>query len=282
MKTSDVGNGRAGPSIGTTVWRLVSLTILGALAPLWVTDAADAQSRSTTFRAQVVDSVAGDPIPGVLVRFESGQEAVSDEVGRIVVQGLDPGEHTLALLTADCRVTWARVDLAAGTTREIELRLPPAFGAVASKAREEEADRRRAKGKILVAEEIDGMNARSATDLVRRLAPSMVRGWTGVAGEATSVSGRAPNSIIGDQAPVLVVDGVRVHDVAYMLDQMLPSEVDTLEVLPGAAGGWEFGSQGSSGVIRIVRRRGVATGTPESVETQSCSVPGFRRGGENQ
>jgi hypothetical protein len=267
--------GRTGGSSCASGPLFCGLIIFAASIRFAAPPPASAQDRTTTFRAQVVDSIAGDPIAGVLVRFDSGTEAVSDDVGRITVEGLDPGEHTLALLTADCRVTWARVDLAVGVTREIELRLPPVFGAAALRAHQDDADRRRAKGKILVAEEIDRMNARSATDLVRRLAPSMVRGWSGVVGEPASVSGRAPSSIIGDADPVLVVDGARVHDVAYMLDQLLPSEVDTLEVLPGAAGGWEFGSQGASGVIRIVRRRGIASGSPETVEAKACSVPGF-------
>jgi outer membrane receptor protein involved in Fe transport len=197
-------------------------------------------------------------------------------MGRIEVTGLVPGSHVLALLTVDCRVTWARVELRPGLGREVELRLPPAFGAAAEAAREEEAERVRSKGKVMVASEIDQVGARSATDLVRRLAPSMVRGWTGVVGEPVGVRGRAPSSIIGDGEPVLVVDGARVHDVANTLDQILPAEIDTLEVLPGAAGGWEFGSDGAAGVIRIVRRRGIATGTPEALEVQPCTVPWLR------
>lgn len=231
---------------------------------------------TATLRGQVIDSIGGDPISGVLVRMETGEEAVSDRLGRFVVAGLAPGEHTLALLTADCRITWARIDIAAGVSREVEIRLSPAFGAAARQEREDEADRQRAKGRILVAEEIDRMNARSATDLVRRLAPTMVRRWTGVVGEPAAINGRAPSSIAAESVPVLVVDGVRVSDVAYMLDQLQPSEVDTIEVLQGAAGGWEFGSQGAAGVIRVVRRRGVADGALDEVAVNICTVPGFR------
>jgi hypothetical protein len=223
----------------------------------------------------VVDSIGGDPIPGVLIRVETGEEAVSDRLGRFAVPGLRPGRQTLALLTEDCRITWARIDIAAGVSREVEIRLPPTFGAAALRDQARDASRQRSKGKVLVAAEIDRMNAHSATDLVRRLEPSMVRRWTGVVGEPAAVNGRAPSSIAAVSVPVLLVDGVRVHDVAFMLDQLQPSEVDTLEVVPGAAGGWEFGSQGAGGLIRVVRRRGFADGSPEGVTANQCTVPGF-------
>ena len=58
---------------------------------------------------QIVDSVSGDPIPGVLVRTDSGHEAFTDQLGRFELTGLPEGERLLALMTEDCRITWGQV-----------------------------------------------------------------------------------------------------------------------------------------------------------------------------
>ena len=69
------------------------------------------------------------------------------------------------------------------------------------------------------------------------------------------------------------VDGVRAAHGAQALDVIRPSEVETLELLPGAVAGWEFGSAGSAGVIRVTTRRGARASSRSGAE--GCIVPGF-------
>ena len=63
---------------------------------------------SATLEGQVLDSVTGRPMEGVLVRIDTGPEVFSDVDGRYRLMGLRPGRHILALLTVDCRVNWAQ------------------------------------------------------------------------------------------------------------------------------------------------------------------------------
>jgi hypothetical protein len=58
---------------------------------------------------------------------------------------------------------------------------------------------------------------------------------------------------------------------------MRPSEIAELEVQPGAAAGWEYGSSGASGVIKITMRRGLPDGAEELKEPSRCVVPAFPR-----
>ena len=238
--------------------------------------AAAQASPSAILEGQIVDSISGEPIAGVLVRMDTGPEAFTDERGRFRLVGLAPGRHLFAMLTADCRITWGRVDLAEGVVREARLRLPPSFGALAEEARRREEERSRAQGRVLLAAEIDRMHAKSATDLVRRLAPNMVSSsGTGQIGSNTRITGRGQSSFMPDPGPVLVVDGARIVDVARTLDYMHPSEVAVLEVLPGAAAGWEFGSDGGSGAILVTTHKGAATGAPQERASADCIVPAF-------
>ncbi len=160
----------------------------------------------------------------------------------------------------------------------MRLRLPQAFGAAAEEAQREREARQRGSGRRLERGEIDALGAKSVIELIRRLAPGMVSGLpTQVGATATLGSGRS-RSFVEEDPPVVVIDGVRMPSSEGILEQMQPSEVELLEVLPGAAAGWEYGSAGAAGVIKISRRRGIATGAVEQMEAAPCVVPEFPRG----
>lgn len=227
------------------------------------------------FSGTVVDSITGDPIEGVMVRIDSGHEAMTDSRGEFTFTGLPEGKRLVALLTADCRVTWGQVTVLERFPRDVELRLPPVFGASAEEARREREERQRTGGRRIEAAEIDRLNLGSVTELVRRLAPGMVSGMSGTVGENSTITASRNSSPGAGHAPVVVVDGVRIPNPDVTLATMRPGEVQVLEVLPGAAAGWEFGSSGSGGVIKITLRRGIPSGAPERRDAAPCVVPEF-------
>jgi len=227
----------------------------------------------------VVDSITGEPIEGVLVRIDSGQELLTDGEGAFRFSDLPEGRRMVALLTADCRITWGEVTVLDRFPRSVEFRLPPVFGASAVEARRARAERERSGGgKRLEAAEIEQLQARSVMELIRRLAPAMVRGAAGQAGSTATITSGRSSSFIGGEAPVVVIDGIRMPDSDASLQNMRPEEVQLLEVLPGAAAGWEYGSSGSGGVIRITLKRGLATGAAERPPVAPCVVPTFPGG----
>ena len=226
---------------------------------------------------QVVDSITGDPIQGVLIRMDVGAETFTDARGRFRFTGLPQGRRLFAILTADCRIAWSEIFAIEGIPRETKLRLPQAFGAVAEAEKREDAQRRRTGGKRMEAEEIDRTHSRSVTELIGRLAPGMVRMGSGEVGANPVITSGRSRSFLTDDAPVLVVDGVRMPFADRVLADMDPSEVAVLEVLPGSVAGWEFGSAGAGGVIRITLRKGLATGASSSRSVTDCVVPDFPR-----
>lgn len=209
---------------------------------------------------------------GVLIRLETGEEAVSDEEGRFRFEALTPGRRLYALLTADCKVTWGQVTLPPGKLEQVSLTVATEFASEES-VREEESRRRRSSGKLVTGEDIDAMHAVSMAEVIRRVAPSMVMGAPEEAGAVTQLTSRGSNSIVSRSVPIVVIDGVRLDDGARALDNIQPADVLTLEVLPGAAGGWEFGSSGSGGVIKVTtgRRAARSGGAPR----KACVVPDF-------
>lgn len=255
-----------------------------AAAPVAAQTAGDVMSATepdmgAVFRGQIVDSISGDPIEGVLIRMDTGETAFTDALGEFTLTGLDQGRRLFALLTADCRITWNQITVVTGIPRDERFRLPPAFGAVAAEEEEIVEQRKRTGGRVLEQQEIDRINASSVLELVRRIAPNMVSPMQGAPGDiSTLVAGRSRTTGASTDAPVVVIDGVRMPGAEGTLYTMRPHEISRLEVQPGAAAGWEYGSSGASGVIKISLRRGIADGQSERLERRECVVPEFPRG----
>ncbi len=256
---------------------VVAVLLAGAPGHAQVEMSATKPSAGARLAGVVTDSITGEPIEGVMVRLDSGAESLTDALGRFDFRGLPEGKRLVALLTSDCRVTWGEVTVLERFPREVEFRLPPAFGATAEARRREREERQRTGGRRLEAEEIDRINARSVLELVRRLDPGMVSGLPGEVGADPTIMSSRNSSLLPNAEPVVAIDGVRTPNPELVLSQMHPSEVQLLEILPGAAAGWEYGSAGASGIIKITLRRGRPTGAPQRREVAPCVVPSFPR-----
>ncbi len=256
-------------------WIGTSAVVVSAQVPMSATE----PGIGAVFSGQVVDSVSGDPIEGVLVRMDDGSSAYTNALGEFELTGLRQGRRLFAMLTSDCRVTWGEITVVTGIPRDERYLLPPAFGAAAQAEAEEVEERQRSTGRILEQEEIDRIPASSVLELIRRVAPGMVSPMQGDPGNVSSlVSGRGRSAGAETDAPVVVVDGIRMPGVEGALSTMRPHEISRLEIQPGAAAGWEYGSSGASGVIKITMRRGIADGQAERQEKAACVVPEFLRG----
>jgi hypothetical protein len=263
-------------------WLFAALVVASATVALpaqaQVEMSAEAPPPLAYLQGQIIDSISGDPIPGVLVRMDSGHEAFTDRAGRFEFEDLPEGKRLMAMMTADCRVTWGQVTVVQRFPRDVQFRLPPAFGAKAEEERREVEERQRSSGRRLEAHEIEGMNARNVMELIRRLAPNMVSPMPGDVGATSSFrSARGRSTAVADP-PVLLIDGVRTPGAEGTLSQMRPNEVESIEVQPGAAAGWEYGSAGASGVIKIMLKKGLASGASDRPTAAPCVVPAFPGG----
>jgi TonB-dependent SusC/RagA subfamily outer membrane receptor len=63
---------------------------------------------------------------------------------------------------------------------------------------------------------------------------------------------RGVTSIIGNQKPLYIVDGVNV----FSIDAINPNDIESIEILKGASAGAMYGSKASNGVVIIKTKRG--------------------------
>lgn len=247
-----------------------SLLFAVAFAASMLASPAAAQDSTAVLRGLVVDSAVGEPLGGVLVKLDSGAETLTSDQGRFEITGVTPGPHVVALLSTDCQVSWIEIDLEAGPAVDRRFTLSSELGAEKRRAQEE---RRRSQGEVVTREEIREMRLRSLAEVIRRIEPGMV-GTSAVVGVEAPIRSRSRSSFTEDGTePVVVVDGVRAADGSRMIHSIDPSDVALLELLPGSAAGWEYGSDGAAGVIRVTTLRGhVDQGGPAR---QDCVVPDF-------
>jgi hypothetical protein len=263
---------------------LRAAAIVACVAVSWAAPAAAQVEMSApsepigaVFRGQVVDSLTGEPIEGVLITMDVGDQAFSDARGEFRFGGLPEGKRLFAMLTADCRVTWAQVTVVEGIPRSEQFRLPPAFGAAAQAEAEQQERRQSTSGRRLGVRELEASRAANVMELIRQIAPNMLTPMRGDGGVSEFRSARGRSTGTTDP-PVVVIDGVRTTGAENMLASMRLSEIAELEVQPGAAAGWEYGSAGASGVIKITLRRGLPDGAQELRDPAQCRVPTFPRG----
>ena len=255
---------------------LLGLTTGAPGARAQVEMSATVPAMGAVLQGQIVDSLGGDPIEGVLVRMDDGSSTFTDRLGEFRFDNLPQGRRIFALLTADCRITWVKITVVTGIPRDEQFRLPPAFGAAAEAKREQVEQRQRTGGRVLDQREIDRISASSVLELIRRIAPGMVSPMQGDPGDISSLTASRSRTMGAESdAPVVLIDGVRMPGVEGTLSTMRPNEISRLEIQPGAAAGWEYGSAGASGVIKIEMRRGVADGAPDRRVRAACVVPEF-------
>lgn len=99
----------------------------------------------------------------------------------------------------------------------------------------------------------------SRTDqaLQGQMAGVMVQNSVAAPGEEPNIIIRGGNSLKGDNAPLIVIDGVLGGDLS-LID---PNDITSIEVLKDASSTSIYGSRGANGVIMVTTKRG-STGKP--------------------
>ena len=230
--------------------------LMSALGALLVSTSLAAQDARppipTLLEGLTLDAQSGLPFPNVQVRFDTGERITSDDAGRYFIEGVSPGYHRLALVTGRCIVTFADLELGEGEIKQVAFQIPSEMVGIGPSPEEL---KRRSEGEYYTSDELMDMNARSLLDVLRRVAPDMVGPQNGLPGATPSLQGRT-RTAQGTTAPVVVFDGILVSDGVRALGDMRPSDVESLEILKGANRGWEYGTGGAGGVIKVVTNSG--------------------------
>lgn len=206
----------------------------------------------TVIEGLTVDAQSGLPFPNVQLRFDTGERITSDAQGQYTLADVPPGHHRVAIVTGRCNVSFGEVDLAPGEIKRVAFAVPSEMVGQDPSVAEL---KKRSDGDFYSGAELEEMNPRNLLEALRRLAPDMVGPVGGQPGAGASLRGRT-RTAQGPNPPVVVFDGVQVGDGMRALRDFKAQDVTSMEILKGASRGWEYGTGGAGGVIKIVTRAG--------------------------
>jgi hypothetical protein len=191
-----------------------------------------------------VAGVVHDSLGNALARVEVAAAAVgrsvrSDSAGRFLLAGLPPGALDLTIRRLDYTPAVASVDIDAGDTAQVEIRLSVAaqqLSAVVVTADPEvlhrldafEARRKEGIGHFITRGQIEQRHPLLLSDMVR-LIPGTVLIPTDNGRTALRFSRASRNC-----PPQFYVDGMQVY--GFSIDDLMPGDIDGIELYAGAAG----------------------------------------------
>lgn len=93
----------------------------------------------------------------------------------------------------------------------------------------------------------------AASSLQGKMAGVRVIQNTGMPGSAASIRLRGSTALVGNQSPLIIVDGVMLDESLADIDAL---DIESIEVLKGASAASLYGSRAANGVVNITTQRG--------------------------
>ncbi len=203
---------------------------------------------------EVRDAATGEPLARAQVAvadLEVG--SVTDEEGWFDVAGVPPGRHRLSVEYLGYETASAEIEVSAEARTRVEVQMVPHAIAVAAlevTVPSTEREERRARGHSgwrLTAEDIPASLTVSVPQLLDRFA--------GVTYSRSRVSDCPVIEVRSGRIGLVILDGQRFRDTC-VLEHIMPEHIESIEVIPGLAGGITHGRSGGAGVIVIETRHG--------------------------
>lgn len=250
---------------------LFAAAFLLAAAPPFATGAT-AQTATATGRITgiAVDSANNRPLVGVQVTVSGTRfGAVTGDDGRYTINGVPAGRYTIGARRLGFRVVAAPgVNVTAGGTATADLRLDAVGLTLEAVVTTGVVDPTSGTRVPFTVGRVDAENAPvPATNAIETI-QGKVAGVTvvpsGQPGSGTNILLRSPTSINKSTAPLIVVDGVILSQSFGASTADLESmDIESMEVVKGAAAASLYGSRAAAGVIQIRTKRGsnLAEGT---------------------
>lgn len=227
-----------------------------------------------TITGTVTDARDGEALPGANVLLEGTDLGTSVAVsGEFEITGIQPGNYTILVRFVGYRDYQADVTVEAGEVLELEVSLQrEAVGlddvvvTATGDMRSREIGTSQAR---VTAREFEGSGSRNAQDILTgRVTGATVLSNSGQPGAGGTIRLRGNNSISQSNNPIIYVDGIRIdrgtapqHPASRQntssLNDINPNDIESIDVVKGAAATTLYGTEASGGVIRITTKQGV-------------------------
>lgn len=248
-----------------------SLARLGATALALILagtlSAGQAAAQTGTITGVVTDEATGQLLESAHVRMaDQGSGVLTNENGRYVMPGVATGTHSVTFFIVGYAETTLEVSVGAGQTAVLDAQLAAEAIRIQELVVTGVARATPAVKLPFTVEKVDVASAPvpaiSAESFLVGQVPGVkvIRG-SGQPGSSGSILLRGATSIAGSQSPLIVVDGVITTS---SFDDLAALDVESIEVVKGAAGAALYGSRAANGVVQIRTKRGGGFGSDYS------------------
>ena len=224
-----------------------------------------AQAAPGRITGVVLDSASGRPLTAVQVVVTGTRlGAVTNDAGRFIIGGVPAGTVGLETRRVGYRGgRMAAVNVAAGGTTDVEFRLHTialTLEAVVTTGVVDPTSGTRVPFTVgRVNSEDAPVPAANAIETIQGKVAGVTVTPSGQPGSGTNILLRSPTSISKSTSPLVVVDGViQSQSFSGSSADLESMDIESVEVLKGAAGASLYGSRAASGVIQIRTKRGAS------------------------
>ncbi|MBK0383576.1 TonB-dependent receptor [Pedobacter sp. SD-b] len=239
-----------------------------------------------SIRGVIREEASGETIPGASIRVKDGKiTTISDIDGKFNLNGLKPSDALIityigysdkTVPISQAKNGVLNISLSISSTRLEEVVVNVGYG------QQRKSELTGSIG-IIGADQMDKFSGGSViTSLQGKIAGLQVTTISGEPGAGASITLRGLSSINGASEPLIIIDGVPVNNDPYTapidnagfspLNDLNPSDIESIEVLKDAASASIYGSRASNGVILITTKRGVSTKAQFNVSLNSSMV----------
>ncbi|MBA3890216.1 MAG: SusC/RagA family TonB-linked outer membrane protein [Gemmatimonadaceae bacterium] len=250
--------------------RLVRRVVLATAALIGLAGSAGAQVAPGRVTGTVIDSASGRPLSSVQVMVVGTRYGAStNDAGQYVIAGVPAGTYAVEGRRVGYRIGRAAgVAITSGASATVDLRMatvPLSLEAVVTTGVVDPTSGTRVPFTVgRVSAEDMPVPSTNAVESIQGKVAGVTVIPSGQPGSGTSIMLRSPTSINKSNAPLVVVDGVVQTDAFGGASADLQSlDIESVEIVKGAAAASLYGSRAAAGVVQIRTRRGanLAEGT---------------------
>ena len=249
----------APPRPSAPLARLLALGTLLAASPALAPLAAQATGRLT---GTVTDSVSGRALGEVQIQIAGTRlGTLTDQSGRFTLANVPAGDVTVDARRLGYLPVTRRVTVTSGGTATVTMAMRTAALTLQAVVTTGVVDPTSGTRVPFTVGRVDAENApvpaTNAVETIQGKVAGVSVVPSGQAGSGTNIILRSPTSISKSNSPLIVVDGVILSQSFDASSADLESmDVESVEIVKGAAAASLYGSRASAGVIQIRTRRG--------------------------
>lgn len=228
-----------------------------------------------TVQGIIVDGMTNQPLPGAQVIISgTSRGAYTNAQGRYLILNAPAGTYTIAVQLIGYADASREVVITAGQVTNANFGLEQSAIALSEVVVTGVSGGATERAKVpftvarVDASQMPVQSVNALSQLQGRVPGANIAAISGRPGTAPQVILRGPTSINADgrgQEPLYIVDGVLL---ASSIADLNPADIESVEVVKGAAASTLYGSRAASGVISITTRRGRAEGVQFSVRSE--------------